>query len=198
MLFVSSLKTLFLIWRSFKIHLTDQKSFLLATAKTKTMSTNQDKSDVGDDINVGMPSKSFYGNYSAKSNSRKYRALKRKLDSACENVKVKRTRDLLLNEQNSVKNILSDPIPLVYRVFNKQSDALDFAQHWDSFRVFANELNDKGHRHFISCHPQTFWRLLKAKSPDTRYAYEVIGDIFPSKVSIIFKVNANVEKLSDF
>ena len=152
------------------------------------MSTNQDISDVGDDINVGMPSKSFYGNYSAKSNSRKFRALKRKLDNACENVKMKRTRDLLLNEQNSVKNILSDPIPLVYRVFNKQSDALDFAQHWDSFRVFANELNDKGHRHFISCHPQTFWRLLKAKSPDTRYAYEVIGDIFPSKVSIFFIV----------
>ena len=76
------------------------------------MSENQDKFkkvfDVNVSVDVGMPSKSFYGNSSsAKSNSRKFRALKRKLDNACENVKMKRTRDLFMNEQNSVKNILS-------------------------------------------------------------------------------------------
>ena len=80
------------------------------------------------------------------------------------------------------KNLLSESIPLQYRVFKKQCQALEFCSNFEVFRVFAVELDGQGRRHFITCHPQMFWKLLKAKPPDSRFAYEVIGENMPSKV----------------
>ena len=129
---------------------------------------------------IGMSSQSFYKNTNKNSRNN---ILKRKLNSACESVKSKRTQDLVLSEKTVSKNLLSEPIPILYRVFNKQSEALDFAMNWENFRVFAIELDNKGRRNFVSCHPKIFWKILKAKPPDLRFAYEVIGENMPSKVS---------------
>ena len=56
-----------------------------------------------------------------------------------------------------------------------------------SLNVFGFGVNsiyrDKGRRNFVSCHPKIFWKILKAKPPDLRFAYEVIGENMPSKVS---------------
>ena len=157
---------------------------------------------MSEEDNIGMSSHSFYSkssknssnsqNYSQK--TPKFNALKRKLNSACDRVRKNRTEDLILSEIkcarkneikssfNFTKNLLSDPIPLQYRVFKKQCQALEFCSNFEAFRVFAVELDGQGRRHFITCHPQIFWKLLKAKPPDARFAYEVIGENMPSKV----------------
>ena len=158
---------------------------------------------MSEEENIGMSSRSFYSkssknssnsqNYSQK--TPKFNALKRKLNSACDRVRKNRTEDLILSEIkcarknekikssfNFTKNLLSDPIPLQYRVFKKQCQALEFCSNFEAFRVFAVELDGQGRRHFITCHPQIFWKLLKAKPPDARFAYEVIGENMPSKV----------------
>ena len=158
---------------------------------------------MSEEENIGMSSRSFYSssfdtNPQNYSNSPKFNALKRKLNSACDKVRKNRTEDLILSEikcarknDNKIKststititkNLLSDYIPLQYRVFKKQCQALEFCSNFEAFRVFAVELDEQGRRHFITCHPQIFWKLLKAKPPDSRFAYEVIGENMPSKV----------------
>ena len=151
---------------------------------------------MSEEENIGMSSRSFYSSSKFKTNSQNYNsqtptfnALKRKLNSACDKVRKNRTEDLILSEIKSAKkilkntkNLLSDSIPLQYRVFKKQCQALEFCSNFEAFRVFAVELDEQGRRHFITCHPQIFWKLLKAKPPDSRFAYEVIGENMPSKV----------------
>jgi len=140
---------------------------------------------------LGIQPKSFYSSSSNRTKSEFSRKLsiKRKLNSACEIVKSKRTQDYILSdklyktEPGKGGFLFSDADPpAIYRVFAKQSEALEFADRFTQFRVFASELNSDGKRNFLACHPQTFWRLLKAKSSDARHAYEVIGSGMHSKL----------------
>ena len=85
---------------------------------------------------VGTPPKSFYSSSSNRTKSEFSRKLsiKRKLNSACEIVKSKRTQDYILSDklyktEPGKGGFLfsdSDP-PAIYRVFAKQSEALEFA-----------------------------------------------------------------------
>ena len=104
--------------------------------------------------------------------------LKRRLEKAQQSVKIQRTKDILLSDKD---NLLEDSIPLIYRVFQKQSEALDFGSSFN-YSTFALEHDSSGKRHFMTCHPQTFWKWLKTKPSDERHAYEVIGEDMPSKV----------------
>ena len=108
--------------------------------------------------------------------------MKRRLENAQNSVKIQRTHDILLLDKD---NLLQDSIPLIYRVFQKQSEALDFASSFN-YSTFALEHDSSGKRHFMTCHPQTFWKWLKAKPSDERHAYEVIGEGMPSKVLKMF------------
>ena len=105
--------------------------------------------------------------------------MKRRLEKAHTNVKIKRTQDILLQQKDNV--LMHESVPLIYRVFQKQSEALDFATSFH-YSTFAIEHDCQGKRHFMTCHPQTFWKWLKAKPIDDRHAYEVIGEEAPSKV----------------
>ena len=111
--------------------------------------------------------------------SSKGESLKRRLEKAHTNVKIKRTHDILLQQKDNV--LMHDSVPLIYRVFQKQSEALDFATSFH-YSTFAIEHDCQGKRHFMTCHPQTFWKWLKAKPTEDRHAYEVIGQDAPSKV----------------
>ena len=127
----------------------------------------------------GFSTKTFYDL------SKDKKTLKRKLEIACESVKAKRVQDLLLSDSKvEDTHLLSDSIPLIYRVFAKQCDALNFANRFD-WHVFAIEDSANGHRHFVCANVQVFWKLLKAKCPKQRHAYEVIGEGMPSKVSTV-------------
>jgi len=111
--------------------------------------------------------------------SSKGESLKRRLEKAHTNVKIKRTHDILLQQKDNV--LMHDSVPLIYRVFQKQSEALDFATSFH-YSTFAIEHDCQGKRHFMTCHPQTFWKWLKAIPTEDRHAYEVIGEDAPSKV----------------
>ena len=111
--------------------------------------------------------------------SSKGESMKRRLEKAHTNVKIKRTQDILLQQKDNV--LMHESVPLIYRVFQKQSEALDFATSFH-YSTFAIEHDCQGKRHFMTCHPQTFWKWLKAKPIDDRHAYEVIGEEAPSKV----------------
>ena len=129
------------------------------------------------DKNLGLTPQSFY------SSSINKRKIPNRLEAACQSVKMKRVQDFLA-EKNS--HILDDEgSKPIYRLFPKQFQALDFASNFPEkahLKVFAFELDSTGKRNFFVCHPQTLWRLLKAKSPDARHAYEVIGEGMHSKV----------------
>lgn len=134
---------------------------------------------------TGFSTQSFYS--STKNNTK----LKRRLESACQSVKVKRVQDYLLSDTLAYSNNLhkdNKKVPLIYRAFAKQSEALEFAERFVSskLKVFAFELDASGKRNFLACHPHTFWRLLRAKSANARHAYEVIGEDMPSKVKLHF------------
>jgi hypothetical protein len=85
---------------------------------------------------MGIPPKSFYSSSSNRTKSEFSRKLsiKRKLNSACEIVKSKRTQDYILSDklyktEPGKGGFLfsdSDP-PAIYQVFAKQSEALEFA-----------------------------------------------------------------------
>ena len=85
---------------------------------------------------MGTITKSFYSSSSNRTKSEFSRKLsiKRKLNSACEIVKSKRTQDYILSDklyktEPGKGGFLfsdSDP-PAIYRVFAKQSEALEFA-----------------------------------------------------------------------
>ena len=111
--------------------------------------------------------------------SSKGESMKRRLEKAHTNVIIKRTQDILLQQKDNV--LMHESVPLIYRVFQKQSEALDFATSFH-YSTFAIEHDCQGKRHFMTCHPQTFWKWLKAKPIDDRHAYEVIGEEAPSKV----------------
>jgi hypothetical protein len=116
------------------------------------------------------------------SSSSSSNVLKRRLQVACESVKAKRTQDSLAFIDN--RNVLKAKVkqlPTIYRVFQKQCDALEFAQKIN-LRVFSFETDSNGRRNFITCHPNTMWKLIKAKPPDCRHEYEVIGENMNSKV----------------
>ena len=137
-------------------------------------------------MSLGIPPKSFYS--SSKNESPRSISLKRRLQTACESVKSKRMQDYILSDKLykqqlcEVESAAEESPPMIYRVFSKQNEALEFADRFTQFHVFATELNSDGKRNFLACHPQTFWRLLKAKSSDARHAYEVIGRGMHSKV----------------
>ena len=106
--------------------------------------------------------------------------MKRRLEKAQQSVKIQRTQDIL-SLLEKPDNLLQDSTPAIYRVFQKQSEALDFGQSF-GYSTFALEHDFSGKRHFITCHPHTFWKWLTAKPPNERHAYEVIGEDMPSKV----------------
>lgn len=132
---------------------------------------------------AGLSTRSFYSSTKKSPNH----VLKRRLESACQSVKFKRVEDYLLSDTLDHSSFLhkdNPKVPLIYRVFAKQSEALEFAGRFisSSLKVFAFELDATGKRNFLACHPHTLWRLLKAKSANERHAYEVIGENMPSKV----------------
>ncbi len=155
--------------------------------------------EANNDKDIGMTTKSFYNSkpkQSEKTDSNRRRdtkrseQIKRRLESACEQVKIRRVCDLFLNRNLEHRSLIGDAgdsaeeVPSVYRVFQKQADALDFAENLPALKVFAFELDSKGRRHFVACHPGTLWRLLNAKSAEDRHCYEVIGEDAASKVSV--------------
>lgn len=127
---------------------------------------------------IGLSPANFYKSCCSKS------LLKRKLEKASEIVKYKRTQDCLIADlqSSSAKLHDKDKIPLVYRVFQKQHEALEFSAKMPEFSVFAFEIDENGRRQFVTCHALTMWKLLKAKPPESRHVYEVIGENFNSKV----------------
>ena len=150
-------------------------------------------------VMLGLPPKSFYS--SSKNESPRNISLKRKLQNACESVKSKRMQDYILSDKLCKQQLCEVvekecPPPMIYRVFSKQNEALEFADRFTQFHVFATELNSDGKRNFLACHPQTFWRLLKAKSSDARHAYEVIGRGMHSKVISTSFLSPNLPSLS--
>ncbi len=145
-------------------------------------SPNLRTSDEEESCSSGFPTKSFYTAKKSRKDIERESTLKRRLEAACTSVKKKRVEDYLLSDGLQESHILSHPPSHhIYRVFAKQRDALDFAEKLE-LNVFALELNATGKRNFLACQPQTFWRLLKAKSPENRHAYEVIGENQPAKV----------------
>merc|ERR1711956_188435 len=91
---------------------------------------------------MGIPPKSFYSSSSNRTKSKFSRKLsiKRKLNSACETVKSKRTQDYILSdklyktEPGKGGFLFSDADPpAIYRVFAKQSEALEFADRFTQF-----------------------------------------------------------------
>ena len=94
---------------------------------------------------MGIPPKSFYSSSSNRTKiefSRKL-SIKRKLNTACEIVKSKRTQDYILSDklyktEPGKGGFLfsdSDP-PAIYRVFAKQSEALEFADRSEKLILF--------------------------------------------------------------
>ena len=126
------------------------------------------------------------------SSSKSQKALKRRLEQAHTSIKINRTQDILLCLKD---NLLQESVPLIFRVFQKQSEALDFATSFH-YSTFAIEHDCQGKRHFMTCHPQTFWKWLKAKAIDDRHAYEVIGEDLPSKV--YFDLEYKYQEENDF
>ena len=94
---------------------------------------------------MGIPPKSFYSSSSNRTKSEFSRKLsiKRKLNSACETVKSKRTQDYILSdklyktEPGKGGFLFSDADPpAIYRVFAKQSEALEFADRSEKLIIF--------------------------------------------------------------
>ena len=95
---------------------------------------------------LGIPPKSFYSSSSNRTKSEFSRKLsiKRKLNSACEIVKSKRTQDYILSdklyktEPGKGGFLFSDADPpAIYRVFAKQSEALEFADRSKNLFYFT-------------------------------------------------------------
>ena len=84
----------------------------------------------------------------------------------------------------------------MYKVFSKQSDALDFSKCFSGdLKVFAFETDASGRRNFVVCHPERFWTLYDAKEASARHDYEVIEENVPCKLylDIEFKKKLNPE-----
>ena len=95
---------------------------------------------------LGIQPKSFYSSSSNRTKSEFSRKLsiKRKLNSACEIVKSKRTQDYILSdklyktEPGKGGFLFSDADPpAIYRVFAKQSEALEFADRSENLFYFT-------------------------------------------------------------
>jgi len=87
-------------------------------------------------------------------------------------------------------------IPLVYKVFSKQSDALNFSKCFSGdLKAFAFETDSTGRRNFVVCHPERFWTLYDAKEVSRRHDYEVIEENAAAKLyfDLEFKKRLNVE-----
>ena len=111
---------------------------------TKSMGT-MPKSMGATPESMGIPPKSFYSSSSNRTKSEFSRKLsiKRKLNSACEIVKSKRTQDYILSdklyktEPGKGGFLFSDADPpAIYRVFAKQSEALEFADRSEKLILF--------------------------------------------------------------
>ena len=80
-------------------------------------------------------------------------------------------------------NLSLQDVPLVYKVFPRQSDAIQFNKCFSrQLNVFAFETDASGRRNYVVCHPSRFWILYDAKQKNERHAYEVIEQNAPCKL----------------